>query len=103
MKKILSILFVCVAIGIAGQAWAAPEPIPAIENVAPDVPSAKGGFGRIYFVAGGEDALFSIYSITGQLLKNVKVPAENHFTMDMPKGFYVVRCNGLWSRKVVVR
>lgn len=70
-----------------------------IETVA----NASGGTGRISFTAGNSDAVFHIYSITGQLLKTVRLSADGHASIDMPKGFYVVRCNGQWSRKVIVK
>lgn len=70
-----------------------------IETVA----NASGGNGRITFAAGNSDAVFHIYSITGQLLKTVRLSADGHVSIDMPKGFYVVRCNGQWSRKVIVK
>jgi len=102
MKKLLILLVVCAAVGVASQAWAVPEPVPAVENVA-GVPSVKGGDGRIYFYAGSSDAVFSVYSITGQLVRTVKVNADTHATIDISKGFYIVRYYNLWSRKVVVK
>ena len=102
MKKVIVILMMIVACDMCG-AWANPEPVPAVaENVA-NVASVKGGVGTIYLVAGSSDATFNIYAITGQLLKSVKVSADNHTTVEMPKGFYIVRYNNLWSRKVVVK
>ena len=101
MKKIFAILLT-VACGIS-EAWAAPEPVPAVAESIANAASAKGGVGTIYFTAGSTDATFSIYAITGQLLKSVKVSADSHASVDMPKGFYIVRYNGQWSRKVVVK
>ena len=62
-----------------------------------------GGVGRVSLYAGTTDAVFSIYSITGQLLRVVRLQADQRQTVDMPKGFYIVRCNNQWSRKVVVK
>ena len=59
--------------------------------------------GHIVLTAGSAEAVFNIYSITGQLLKTVKVPADGHVTVDLPKGFYIVRYKNQWSRKVVVK
>ena len=66
-------------------------------------PAAQGGEGRIVFTAGNSDAVFNVYSITGQLVKVVKVGAEQRTTVELPKGFYIVKCGNQWSRKVVVR
>ena len=102
MKKILSILLVCAAFGMA-SAWASPEPDPAVIESVGNTAVVKGGQGYIYFAAGNVDATFSIYSITGQLMKTVKVSADGHTSVDMPKGFYIVRYGSQWSRKVVVK
>ena len=46
---------------------------------------------------------FNIYSVTGQLIKALHLSGEATASIDAPKGFYVVKCNSEWSRKVVVR
>ena len=38
-----------------------------------------------------------------KLIKSVKVSAGTKVTIDFPKGFYIVKCVGKWSRKVVVK
>ncbi len=81
---------------------AAASPAAGIENVGSGA-SAYGGNGRITLIAGNHDAQFSIYSVTGQLIKTVRVGADQRLSVDVPKGFYVVKCSGQWSRKVVVK
>jgi len=66
-------------------------------------PTAQGAEGRIVFTAGSSEATFNVYSITGQLVKVVRVGADQRATVDFPKGFYIVKCSNQWSRKVVVR
>lgn len=84
------------------------EPVPdnflpqRIETVAQG-PVAQGAEGRIIFTAGNSDVTFNVYSITGQLVKVVRVSADQRTSVDFPKGFYIVRCGNQWSRKVVVR
>lgn len=73
-----------------------------VENVVTG-PVAQGAEGRIVFIAGNTDATFNVYSITGQLVKVVRVSADQRTTVDFPKGFYIVKCSNQWSRKVVVR
>ena len=58
---------------------------------------------HIVFIAGSSDATFNVYSITGQLVKVVRVSADQRASVDFPKGFYIVKCSNQWSRKVVVR
>ena len=72
-------------------------------EVAASVPQVEGEVGKIVFVAGSNDAVFNVYSITGQLLKVVRLAAEQRTSVDLPKGFYIVKINNHGSRKVVVK
>ena len=103
MKRLLYIVTCLVAMG-AMQAVPVPDNFlpQRIESTATG-PVAQGAEGRIVFIAGNSDATFNVYSITGQLIKIVRVSAEQRATVDFPKGFYIVRCGNQWSRKVVVR
>ncbi|MGN1246257.1 MAG: T9SS type A sorting domain-containing protein [Muribaculaceae bacterium] len=51
----------------------------------------------------GETCVFSIYCVTGQAVKSIRLGAGNHASFELPKGFYVVKCNNEWSRKIIVR
>jgi hypothetical protein len=89
-----------------GFAQAVPMPdnfLPQRVENASTGPAAQGAEGRIVFTAGSNDATFNVYSITGQLVKVVRVSADQRTSVDFPKGFYIVKCNNQWSRKVVVR
>lgn len=103
MKRMLHISLLCLAftlvMGVTSQHVRADQ---RIENVSA-APTATGEQGRIVMVAASVDAVFSVYSITGQLMKVVRVPAGNTTALELPRGFYVVKCNNQWSRKVVVR
>ena len=104
MKRLLHIALALAAIWGA-QAWATPDngmQQSRLEALAAQ-PSVEGGVGRVVLTAGSVEGTFSIYSITGQLLKTVRVPADGHVTVDLPKGFYIVRYKNQWSRKVVVK
>lgn len=102
MKKLVYISLICASLA-AINAFATPWPSgnQRIENVQTPA-SARGGDGRIFLSAGSEDAFFQIYSITGSMLKQIKVNADSHISIEMPKGFYIVKYNNQWSRKVVV-
>jgi len=104
MKRVLYIVAVLLGVS-ASQAIPVPDSFltQRIENVASTGPSAQGAEGRIVFTSGNSDAIFNIYSITGQLVKVVRVSADQRVTVEFPKGFYIVKCNNQWSRKVVVR
>jgi len=89
-----------------GATQAIPVPdnfLPQRIEAAATGPAAQGAEGRIVFTAGNNDATFNVYSITGQLVKVVRVSADQRASVDFPKGFYIVKCNNQWSRKVVVR
>ena len=103
MKRVLYIVICLLAIG-GSQAIPVPDSfLPQRVETAVTGPVAQGSEGRIVFTAGSSDAVFNVYSITGQLVKVVKVSADQRTTVDFPKGFYIVRCGNQWSRKVVVR
>jgi len=103
MKRVFYIVVCLLAVGLV-QAIPVPDNFlpQRIETVATG-PTAQGAEGRIVFMAGSSDATFNVYSITGQLVKVVRVSADQRVSIDFPKGFYIVKCSNQWSRKVVVR
>ncbi len=104
MKRMMLILALAAA-GMAVSVQAVGDTRPqAIDHVEVSTgPSVQGGVGRIVFASAGREATFRVYSITGQLLKVVKVAADSTVTAELPKGFYIVKCGDQWSRKVVVK
>ena len=103
MKRVLYIVVCLLAVGMS-QAVPMPDNfLPQRVETVTTAPTVQGSEGRIVFTAGNSDATFNVYSITGQLVKVVRVNAEQRVTVDFPKGFYIVKCGTQWSRKVVVR
>ena len=103
MRRLVYIIICLLAMG-GVQAIPMPDNfLPQRVETATTGPAAQGAEGRIVFTAGNNDATFNVYSITGQLVKVVRVNAEQRVSVDFPKGFYIVRCSNQWSRKVVVR
>ena len=104
-RKMRRVLYILACLLVIGMAQAVPTP----DNFLPQRvetqtgPLAQGAEGRIVFTAGNSDAVFNVYSITGQLIKVVRVAADQRTSVDFPKGFYIVKCGSQWSRKVVVR
>jgi len=106
MRKMKRLLYIVVCLLAMGAADAAPVPdnfLPQRVETAATGPTAQGAEGRIIFTAGNSDAVFNVYSITGQLVKVVRVSAEQRVSVELPKGFYIVKFSNQWSRKVVVR
>ena len=103
MKRVAIILLTVAALGGSAAMLANPDAIQHIEASA-GVARVDGGVGRITFTAANTgNAVFHVYSITGQLLRVVKLDANATTTVEMAKGFYLVRYNSQWSRKVVVK
>lgn len=72
-----------------------------IESVVSNV-SVYSGNGLIVLNNNSEEAVtFTIYSITGQIIKSVVIHNGN-LNVELPKGFYVVKFNQ-WSRRVIVK
>lgn len=64
--------------------------------------SVYSGNGVIVLNNNSEEAVtFNIYSITGQMIKSVTIQGGNS-NIDLPKGFYIVKCNQ-WSKRVIVK
>ena len=104
MKRTLLILLACAALGMpCVHAVGDTTDGRAHTELATAEASAQGGVGHMMLIAGESDIVFGVYSITGQLLRTVKVAAGSRVTIEMPKGFYIVRCGNRGSRKVVVR
>lgn len=104
--KMKRVIYIVVCLMAMGGMQAVPMPdnfLPQRVETANTGPSAQGAEGRIVFVAGSNDAVFNVYSITGQLVKVVRLGADQRVSVDFPKGFYIVRYSNQWSRKVVVR
>lgn len=104
MKRTAVILLMLAALSVsAAKVWPDGQAQERIEATASQPATAAGEQGRIVLSAGTADAVFSVYSITGQLMRTVKVPAGTSVTVDVPRGFYVVKHVGHWSRKVIVK
>lgn len=102
MKRKLTILLTLIALSCGYAAQAEPNGSQRIELNAGNA-SVDGMSGHIRLTAGSTNVTFSIYTITGQLLRTVRVERESSVTVEVPKGFYVVRLERAWSRKVIVK
>ena len=78
---------------------------PARDNIsisAPSQPTVSASAGTVTLtVTSHESVTFQIYSITGQVVKNITI-SQGSATVELPKGYYIVRCNH-WSKSVVVK
>ncbi len=88
-----------------GAAFAAPAAVCAADGINGEVivsdPVIRATAGGVEIsVSDGVVRHFAIYSITGQMVKQIDV-ADTAF-VDLPGGCYIVKCSS-WSKKIVVR
>lgn len=72
-------------------------------TVATTAPSVKSGAGHIELTVNDDEATtFYIYSITGQLIKTVTVTSAGTVSVELHRGYYIVKC-AKWSKQAVVK
>lgn len=101
MKRIFAILALISALALPCQIVSARTSSAALE-VAADVPSARPLSGAIELQCPPDDVTytFQIYSITGQLVKTIRLH-NGTALVELPQGCYIVRCQK-WSKKIIV-
>lgn len=99
MRKILCIIAILLSFSLSPLCG---MPLLTLSELSQSVSLATGGSGQLTLRGQSRDAQFSIYSITGQQVRSLKVAAGAKVTIDLPKGFYIVKSGGR-SQKVVVR
>lgn len=77
----------------------AEERIEAVSRTEPSVVPTQGAL--LLTSRENETQVFQIYSITGQLVRNVKVSGSTE-RVELRNGCYVVRV-GRWSKKVIIK
>lgn len=107
MKKLLFTLLLTMCIATAMHANPvsksevnAPEDTAELVVESPMVKSTPNGV--VFSVSDDKTYQFGVYSITGQLIKSIKVLPHTSTTITLPKGYYIVRCEK-WAKQVVVR
>jgi len=103
MKRLFIIAAIAFPVLIGTATDVAAQEAHGIEAVeAVDEPQVKVLHGMLELTVTGREAVeFHIYSITGQLVKTITV-ADGSQTVDLPQGYYIVRC-ARWAKKVVVK
>lgn len=104
MKRIriyINALIFALAFGV-GSAVVYAEPAEGItQNIAASQPQVRVLHGQVEItLPGEEDRNVTIYALTGQVVKSfTAVPGVN--TVDLPKGYYIVKCDRVSCRVVV--
>lgn len=101
IKTYLTTALVALTLG-CGCVSAYAEPAEGVaQSVATSQPQVRVLRGQIEItVPGDEDRTVTIYALTGQIVKSFNAnPGVN--TVDLPKGYYIVKCDRVSSRVVV--
>ena len=103
IRKWSHILFLILAVAAFCPALSAkPAPRHAPIESQAEAPAVSAVQGAVIIANGSDDTTFSIFSITGQVIKTIRLGAGSSVTIDLPQGFYIVRCQD-WARKVLVK
>lgn len=97
----LSTLFLGVASLSAQQAVSQPDDrkIEAIEAG----PSVRVEGTTIEFSGdNSQSTKFEVFSITGQLVRTLVVPADRVARVELPRGCYIIKCAG-WTKRVMLK
>lgn len=100
---ILSILTLIVSVAPVA-AFAAPsrQSDIAAEKIA-ETAELNVGRGSVELIAASQrSAHFVIFSITGQAVKSANVDAGERVSIDLPAGYYIVKCAD-WSRRILIK
>lgn len=102
MRRLISTVILLLAVNAFSGQWFA-EAAPAVESRVSDrAPAVSVEKGYIELTAPeGETVKFEIFSITGQLIKAVTVKSSI-LKVDLPKGFYIIKCEA-WTKRVMLR
>ena len=87
-------------LGVPGISFAMPDSpvLSEVVTVQPKVRVVSGGIEIT--VAGERECRVSIYAVTGQIVKETVV-YPGVMSIDLPKGYYIVKCDNLSTRVVV--
>ncbi len=102
MKKFILILFSAIALSLtcpvaATSSYALTDP--SITDSTPEITVSRNSL----TIKADEDCTleFEVYSITGQLVKKFRLE-NGRFTLELSRGYYIVKCAS-WSKKVIIK
>ena len=101
--KIFRYIVVALAVALsASAAYAMPEPAMGERAEVAAQPMVKVVRGHVEINLPGEESKqVYVYALTGQLVKTVTA-TPGVTVLDLPAGYYIVKCDGL-SQRVIVR
>lgn len=100
LKQYIKALLIAASLGCGAAAVAMPAEAPA-QSIAASQPQVRVLHGQIEITVPGEDdCQVTIYALTGQVIKSLNA-APGVTTVDLPKGYYIVKCDRISCRVVV--
>lgn len=104
MKKLLQIIALVIATVIATPAISADNDSGIETPACLETASLNVVSGGVELTASTDrpSTYFTIYSITGQKVKSVNVSQGTSVHIDLPDGYYIVKCND-WSRRILIK
>lgn len=102
MKLAKSIIIGIFLVAGFSATYAEPMPLETSQTIVVGQPQVRVAQGRIEITVPGDDARqVSIYALTGQVVKTF-VATPGVTTVELPAGYYIVKCDRV-SCRVVVR
>lgn len=81
------------------------NPDQTVESYSPGhaLPQVRVGQKSLELVVPGvRPVRFEIFSITGQSVKSIRVNAGSSVRIELPEGFYIVKCDS-WTKRVMIK
>lgn len=102
MKRLIIYLILISAAAALPMPVVASEQKPQLEERMQEQPMVKVSGTVIELRSPNQEAVkFQIFSITGQLIKTLTVKAMP-VKVELPKGFYIVKCDN-WTKRVMLK
>lgn len=102
MKRLIIYLILISAAAALPMPVVASEQKPQVEERMQEQPMVKVSGTVIELRSPNQEAVkFQIFSITGQLIKTLTVKAMP-VKVELPKGFYIVKCDN-WTKRVMLK
>lgn len=105
MNKILALILLLAAsvAPLTAMAFPSGPQSEGIESVAENEATLSSQNSELIISNSSEASMkFYVFSITGQMVKSVEVGGGDSVTVELPAGWYIVKCS-LWSKKIVVK
>lgn len=103
MRKLYVILILIAFLGTASYGYSSNSNAIQEEKITIDSPSIKYTSGGVELSVSDDNVYqFGIYTITGHLIKSIKVAPHTSVTIELSQGYYIVKCDK-WVKQIVIK